>query len=164
MRGVPAAGSAGTAGLSGGLAIPPWDLLGSPLDDLARDRGSEFAARERQYAQRLRAAAVAAWDRLPGGERELRSLLAPAATALAGAGRTADCEALLRQGVARPPAEVADAALALAGAGRPAEVDALLGATGPHPAGGGPPGLPGPAAVRPPPAQGRRGALRHLPP
>ncbi|MEV7563381.1 hypothetical protein AB0O33_37980, partial [Streptomyces sp. NPDC089795] len=47
---------------------------------------------------------------------------------LGAAGREADCDALLRQGVARPTAEVADAALALDGAGRIRESDALLGA------------------------------------
>nr|WSX49045.1 hypothetical protein OG409_08840 [Streptomyces sp. NBC_00974] len=40
----------------------------------------------------------------------------------------ADCEALLRQGVARPAAEIAEAALVLGGAGRSREADTLLGA------------------------------------
>ncbi|MEU7550796.1 hypothetical protein AB0B01_00300 [Streptomyces sp. NPDC044571] len=62
-----------------GAAMPPWDVVESLLGDLARDRGAEFAERERQYAARLRTAAVSAWDRLPGGAEELRTLLAAAA-------------------------------------------------------------------------------------
>ncbi len=61
-----------------GAAMPPWDLVESLLRDLAGARGAEFAARESGYAARLRAAAVTAWDRLPGGEQELRTLLAAA--------------------------------------------------------------------------------------
>lgn len=55
-----------------GAAIPPWDVLAS----LLRDAGA--VAGEVEYAARLRVAAVAAWDRAPGGERELRELLARA--------------------------------------------------------------------------------------
>lgn len=62
-----------------GAAMPPWDVVESLLRDLAGARGAEFAARETVYAAQLRAAAVAVWDRLPGGEGELRSLLAAAA-------------------------------------------------------------------------------------
>ncbi|KPI00764.1 hypothetical protein OV450_5046, partial [Actinobacteria bacterium OV450] len=62
-----------------GAAMPPWDVVESLLGDLARIRGAEFAARETQHAARLRAAAVAAWDRLPGGVRELQTLLPAAA-------------------------------------------------------------------------------------
>ncbi|MER6866153.1 UL36 very large tegument protein, partial [Streptomyces sp. NPDC000665] len=62
-----------------GAAMPPWDVVESLLGDLAGTRGAELAAREREYAARLRAAAVAVWDRLPGGEQELRTLLAAAA-------------------------------------------------------------------------------------
>ncbi|MBT2469470.1 hypothetical protein J7E97_16695, partial [Streptomyces sp. ISL-66] len=40
----------------------------------------------------------------------------------------ADCEALLRQGAARPAAEIAEAALVLGEAGRSREADALLAA------------------------------------
>ncbi|MFE3939492.1 hypothetical protein ACFXPJ_38490, partial [Streptomyces goshikiensis] len=54
--------------------------------------------------------------------------LAAAAAALGDAGRHADCDALLRQGAARPTADVADAAQALATAGRTRETDTLLGA------------------------------------
>lgn len=61
-----------------GAAIPPWDVVESLLRDLAGVRGEEAAARETVYAGRLRAAAVAAWDRLPGGAEELRTLLAAA--------------------------------------------------------------------------------------
>ncbi|MEU2451229.1 hypothetical protein ABZ605_14320 [Streptomyces sp. NPDC012765] len=61
-----------------GAAMPPWDLVESLLRDLAGARGAEFAARETGYAAQLRAAAVTAWDRLPGGEEELRTLLAAA--------------------------------------------------------------------------------------
>ncbi|MGW0752957.1 hypothetical protein ACWD3L_26305, partial [Streptomyces sp. NPDC002587] len=50
------------------------------------------------------------------------------AAALGEAGREADCDRLLRQGAARPTAEIADAALALGAAGRTREADALLGA------------------------------------
>ncbi|MGW7439026.1 hypothetical protein [Streptomyces sp. NPDC054849] len=62
-----------------GAAMPPWDVVESLLRDLAGARGAEFAARETVYAARLRAAAVAAWDRLPGGEEELWTLLTAAA-------------------------------------------------------------------------------------
>ncbi|MFE2553410.1 UL36 very large tegument protein [Streptomyces sp. NPDC059355] len=62
-----------------GAAMPPWDVVESLLGDLAGARGTELAAREREYAARLRAAAVAVWDRLPGGAEELRTLLAAAA-------------------------------------------------------------------------------------
>ncbi|MFI5668218.1 UL36 very large tegument protein [Streptomyces sp. NPDC051704] len=62
-----------------GAAMPPWDVVESLLGDLAGTRGTELAAREREYAARLRAAAVAVWDRLPGGAEELRTLLAAAA-------------------------------------------------------------------------------------
>ncbi|MET9883045.1 hypothetical protein ABZZ20_07725 [Streptomyces sp. NPDC006430] len=61
-----------------GAAMPPWDVVESLLSDLAEARGAEFAARETQYAARLRAAAVTAWDRLPGGVEELRTLWAAA--------------------------------------------------------------------------------------
>ncbi|MGW6981572.1 hypothetical protein ACWGE1_19340, partial [Streptomyces sp. NPDC054932] len=61
-----------------GAAMPPWDLVESLLRDLAGARGAEFAARETVYAAQLRAAAVTVWDRLPGGEVELRTLLAAA--------------------------------------------------------------------------------------
>nr|WSW62684.1 hypothetical protein OG513_31160 [Streptomyces sp. NBC_00998] len=61
-----------------GAAMPPWDVLESLLGDLAA-RGAESAQREMQYAARLRAVAVAVWDRLPGGAEELRTLLAAAA-------------------------------------------------------------------------------------
>lgn len=55
---------------------------------------------------------------------------APAAAgdALAAAGRPDDCGQLLRQGVARPAAEIADAVAALDRAGRSAQARALLGA------------------------------------
>ncbi|MYT26446.1 hypothetical protein GTW69_40325, partial [Streptomyces sp. SID7760] len=62
-----------------GAAMPPWDVVESLLGDLAGARGAEFAAREREYAARLRAAAVTVWDRLPGGAEELRTLLSAAA-------------------------------------------------------------------------------------
>ncbi|MFJ3909333.1 hypothetical protein [Streptomyces vinaceus] len=62
-----------------GAAMPPWDVLESLLGDLEGARGAELAAREREYAARLRAAAVTVWDRLPGGAEDLRTLLAAAA-------------------------------------------------------------------------------------
>ncbi|MFF4446310.1 hypothetical protein [Streptomyces sp. NPDC001502] len=61
-----------------GTAMPPWDVVESLLRDLAGARGAEFATRETVYAAQLRAAAVAVWDRLPGGEGELRTLIAAA--------------------------------------------------------------------------------------
>lgn len=62
-----------------GAAIPPWDVVESLLRDLEGLRGTEFAARETVYAARLRAAAVAVWDWLPGGAAELRTQLGAAA-------------------------------------------------------------------------------------
>ncbi|MCY0950863.1 hypothetical protein [Streptomyces sp. H27-S2] len=91
-----------------GAAIPPWDVVESLLRDLAGVRGAEAAARETVYAGRLRAAAVAAWDRLPGGAEELRTLLAAAAS------QRADAERALRDLTAR-----------LGGAADHAEADAL---------------------------------------
>ncbi|MGW8780714.1 hypothetical protein ACWGNM_22030, partial [Streptomyces sp. NPDC055796] len=94
-----------------GAAMPPWDVVESLLGDLAGARGAEVAARERGYAARLRAAAVAVWDRLPGGAQELRTLLAAAAdqrsvseaaartltARLAAAADPAEAEALTRE-------------------------------------------------------------------
>ncbi|WP_327417420.1 hypothetical protein [Streptomyces sp. NBC_01233] len=91
-----------------GAAMPPWDVVESLLRDLEGARGTEFAARETVYAARLRAAAVTAWDRLPGGEEELRTLLA------ASAAQRAEAESALRNLTAR-----------LGGAVGPAETDAL---------------------------------------
>lgn len=78
-----------------GVAMAPWDVVESLLGDLAAARGAEFVERETVYAARLRAAAVTAWDRLPGGVEELRTLLAASA-----AQRTA-AEAALRALTAR---------------------------------------------------------------
>ncbi len=78
-----------------GAAIPPWDVVESLLSDLAESGGAELAARETGYAARLRAAAVAAWDRLPGGADELRTLLAAAAA------QRAESEEALRSLTAR---------------------------------------------------------------
>ncbi|MEW2135182.1 hypothetical protein AB0892_01010 [Streptomyces sp. NPDC005409] len=78
-----------------GAAMPPWDVVESLLRDLAVARGAEFAARESAHAARLRAAAVTMWDRLPGGEAELRTLLA------ASASQRAECERALRSLTAR---------------------------------------------------------------
>ncbi|MGW6710707.1 hypothetical protein ACWGDE_38250, partial [Streptomyces sp. NPDC054956] len=61
-----------------GAAMPPWDVLESLLGDLAGAVGPVALARETEYAAGLRAAAVEVWDRLPGGEEELRTLLAAA--------------------------------------------------------------------------------------
>ncbi|MEU8840950.1 hypothetical protein AB0D97_17745 [Streptomyces roseus] len=93
-----------------GAAMPPWDVVESLLGDLAGARGAEFAAREREYAVRLRAAAVTVWDRLPGGAEELRTLLAAAAE------QRAVSQAAARALTAR-----------LADAPDPAEADALTG-------------------------------------
>ncbi|WP_324605500.1 MULTISPECIES: hypothetical protein [unclassified Streptomyces] len=87
-----------------GAAIPPWDVVESLLRDLAAARGAQFAARETVYAAQLRAAAVTVWDRLPGGEGELRSLLAAAAAQRA-ASRTALRSLTVRLGRAADPAE-----------------------------------------------------------
>ncbi|MFD7032892.1 hypothetical protein ACFWAR_33210, partial [Streptomyces sp. NPDC059917] len=59
-----------------GDAIPPWDVVESLLQDLARLRGAPYAAERADRAARLRAAAVLAHDRQPGGEAELHVLLA----------------------------------------------------------------------------------------
>ncbi|MFD5621980.1 hypothetical protein [Streptomyces yangpuensis] len=78
-----------------GAAIPPWDVVESLLGDLAGSGGAELAARETGYAARLRATAVAVWDRLPGGADELRTLLAAAAA------QRAESEEALRSLTAR---------------------------------------------------------------
>ncbi|WP_051837343.1 hypothetical protein [Streptomyces sp. NRRL F-2580] len=91
-----------------GAAMPPWDVVESLLRDLAGARGAESAARETVYAAQLRTAAVTVWDRLPGGEEELRTLLA------ASAAQRADSETALRNLTAR-----------LAVSADPAETDAL---------------------------------------
>ncbi|MFE7093781.1 hypothetical protein [Streptomyces erythrochromogenes] len=91
-----------------GAAIPPWDVMESLLRDLAGAGGAELAARETVYAARLRAAAVTVWDRLPGGEEELRTLL------VAAAAQRAESEAALRSLTAR-----------LGGTADRAETDAL---------------------------------------
>ncbi|MFG2876503.1 hypothetical protein ACGFYU_16190 [Streptomyces sp. NPDC048337] len=91
-----------------GAAMPPWDVLESLLRDLAAARGAEPAQRETVYAARLRAAAVTAWDRLPGGTEELRTQLAAAAD------RRAESETALRALMAR-----------LGSTADPAEADAL---------------------------------------
>ncbi|MFG2981635.1 hypothetical protein ACGFYQ_10305, partial [Streptomyces sp. NPDC048258] len=91
-----------------GAAIPPWDVVESLLRDLTAARGEQTAARETVYAARLRAAAVTAWDRLPGGMEELRTQYAAAAA------QRADARAALRSLTAR-----------LGSATDPAEADAL---------------------------------------
>ncbi|MFG2752666.1 hypothetical protein [Streptomyces xanthophaeus] len=78
-----------------GAAMAPWDVVESLLSDLAGLRGEEFAAREGAYAAGLRAAAVGAWDRLPGGTEELRTLLTTADT------QRAEADAALRSLSAR---------------------------------------------------------------
>ncbi|MFJ3513434.1 hypothetical protein [Streptomyces sp. NPDC090131] len=88
--------------------MPPWDVVESLLRDLAGARGAEFAARETVYAAQLRAAAVTAWDRLPGGEEELRTLLGAAAS------QRAESQAALR-----------DLTVRLGGSTDRAETDAL---------------------------------------
>ncbi|MFK0201026.1 hypothetical protein [Streptomyces lavendulae] len=89
-----------------GVAIPPWDVLESLLGDLPGD--PEGRAREAVHAAGLRAAAVAAWDAMPGGERELRLQLDAAA------GQWAASEAALRSLTDR-----------LGGTGDPGEAAAL---------------------------------------
>ncbi|MFB6581459.1 hypothetical protein ACFCYC_29330 [Streptomyces sp. NPDC056402] len=87
-----------------GAAMPPWDMVESLLRDLAGVRGAEFAARETVYAAQLRAAAVTVWDRLPGGEGELRTQLA-AAVAQRAAAQTALRNLTVRLGRAADRAE-----------------------------------------------------------
>ncbi|MER6199226.1 hypothetical protein ABT234_17905 [Streptomyces sp. NPDC001586] len=91
-----------------GAAMPPWDVVESLLRDLAGARGAESAARETVYAAQLRTAAVTVWDRLPGGEQELRTLLA------ASAAQRSESETALRNLTAR-----------LSVSAGPAETDAL---------------------------------------
>ncbi|MEU9084173.1 hypothetical protein [Streptomyces sp. NPDC048357] len=91
-----------------GAAMPPWDVVESLLRDLAGARGAESAARETVYAAQLRTAAVTVWDRLPGGEQELRTLLA------ASAAQRSESETALRNLTAR-----------LSVSADPAETDAL---------------------------------------
>ncbi|MFD6179597.1 hypothetical protein ACFWGU_00005, partial [Streptomyces goshikiensis] len=90
-----------------GTAMLPWDVV----ESLLRDAGAD--ARETEYAARLRAAAVTAWDARPGGAAELRTLLAAAAA------QRATSEAALRDLTARlaadpdaPDAEALDRELA----------------------------------------------------
>ncbi|MGW0752882.1 hypothetical protein, partial [Streptomyces sp. NPDC002587] len=87
-----------------GAAIPPWDVVESLLRDLAEARGEQIAGQETVYAGRLRAAAVTAWDRLPGGLGELRTQYAAAAAQRADA-REALRSLTARLGRATDPAE-----------------------------------------------------------
>ncbi|MCX5193524.1 hypothetical protein OOK31_06400 [Streptomyces sp. NBC_00249] len=89
-----------------GAAVPPWDVVESLLGDLAGER--DAVAREAAYAAGLRAAAVAAWDAMPGGAQELRTLLPAAAE------QRARSQEALRSLTAR-----------LGGVGDPAEAAAL---------------------------------------
>ncbi|MDF6045815.1 hypothetical protein LRD69_27440 [Streptomyces sp. JH14] len=54
-----------------GAEIPPWDVVESLLQDLAGERGTEFAERESVRAAALYAASAAAHDRRPGGRQAL---------------------------------------------------------------------------------------------
>ncbi|WP_411104397.1 hypothetical protein [Streptomyces sp. cmx-4-9] len=125
-----------------GAAMAPWDVVESLLRDLAALRGEEFAAREAAYATGLRAAAVAAWDRLPGGAAEVQALLLAAqarraeadaalrslSARLAGAAGREESEALdreiawTRDDAARATSRHADLAARLAAVSRPAPV------------------------------------------
>ncbi|MEU9148640.1 hypothetical protein AB0D44_32765, partial [Streptomyces sp. NPDC048349] len=87
-----------------GVAMPPWDVVDSLLRDLAAARGEELAAREAAYAGRLRAAAVTAWDGLPGGAEQLRTQYA-AAVAQRAATRAAVRSLTARVGAAADPVE-----------------------------------------------------------
>ncbi|MFE2877544.1 hypothetical protein ACFXG6_02470 [Streptomyces roseus] len=139
-----------------GAAMPPWDVVESLLGDLAGARGEELAAREREYAARLRAAAVTVWDRLPGGAEELRTLLAAAAeqravshaaaraltARLADAPDPAELDALtgelawIHDDAARAASRHEDLGSRLSALGAPPEP---LGSAGPRPAGTEPP-------------------------
>lgn len=87
-----------------GAALPPWDVVESLLRDLAAARGEELAAREAAYAARLRAAAVTAWDGLPGGAEQLRTQYT-AAVAQKAAAQAAVRSLTARLGGAADPAE-----------------------------------------------------------
>ncbi|MET3986809.1 UL36 very large tegument protein [Streptomyces sp. PvR034] len=89
-----------------GDAIPPWDVVESLLQDLAELRGAPYAAERASHAARLRAAAVLAHDRQPGGEAELHVLLA-AAGAQRGASEAAVHDLTARLSGAVDPAAAA---------------------------------------------------------
>ncbi|MEV5339674.1 hypothetical protein AB0K93_14460 [Streptomyces sp. NPDC052676] len=54
-----------------GHEVPPWDVVESLLQDLAAEHGPEAAAPEKDRARALHAAALAAYDALPGGRDAL---------------------------------------------------------------------------------------------
>ncbi|WP_433572778.1 hypothetical protein [Streptomyces sp. CA-251247] len=54
-----------------GFEVPPWDVVGSLLQDLAAVRGREFVEQEQLRAKQLHTASVAAHDRRPGGREAL---------------------------------------------------------------------------------------------
>ncbi|ANP50517.1 hypothetical protein J2Z21_004247 [Streptomyces griseochromogenes] len=54
-----------------GHEVPPWDVLESLLEDLAAAYGPAAAGAERKRARLLRAAAVSAYDALPGARDTL---------------------------------------------------------------------------------------------
>ncbi|WP_250400380.1 hypothetical protein [Streptomyces cellostaticus] len=54
-----------------GRELPPWDVLESLLQDLASAHGAAVAAAERERARPLHAAAVSAYDALPGARDAL---------------------------------------------------------------------------------------------
>ncbi|MFD3437896.1 hypothetical protein ACFWU3_10370 [Streptomyces sp. NPDC058685] len=54
-----------------GFEVPPWDVVGSLLQDLAVVRGREFVEQEQLRAKQLHTASAAAHDRRPGGREAL---------------------------------------------------------------------------------------------
>ncbi|MET7617448.1 hypothetical protein [Streptomyces sp. NPDC005408] len=58
-----------------GTEIPPWDVVESLLQDLAAERGTQFAKLESVRARQLHSASAAAHDRRPGGREALEERL-----------------------------------------------------------------------------------------
>lgn len=54
-----------------GVEIPPWDVVGSLLHDLAAVTGAVYAEQETARARALHTAAATAHDRRPGGREAL---------------------------------------------------------------------------------------------
>ncbi|RSS83231.1 hypothetical protein [Streptomyces sp. WAC06614] len=85
-----------------GTAVVPWDVLESLLQDLAVVRGADAAAERTRWAAPLRRAAVAGYDRRPGGAEELHAQLA-AASAERAAAETAVRALTARLAASAPP-------------------------------------------------------------
>ncbi len=83
-----------------GHEVPPWDVVGSLLQDLTVARGPEFADPEQARAQQLHAASAAAYDRRPGGREALEQRLGLMRGELVNA--TARSEELIRRLASEP--------------------------------------------------------------